>query len=67
VEMLSFGEQGPGPGRVITVNADGATPVAEGLPTPFGIAKSPDGALYVTIGTIAIAPGMTGGVVRLEL
>jgi hypothetical protein len=67
VEMLSFGEQGPGPGRVVTVTADGATPVAEGLPTPFGIAKGPDGALYVTIGTLIIAPGMTGGVVKLDM
>ncbi|MBN8618888.1 MAG: ScyD/ScyE family protein [Anaerolineae bacterium] len=65
VELVVFGEQGPGPGRVISVNADGATPVAEGLIAPFGIAKGPDGALYVSYGTIAFAPGMTGGVVKL--
>lgn len=66
VEMVIFGEQGPGPGRVVTVSADGVTPVAEGLIAPFAIAKGPDGALYVTYGTVAFAPGMMGGVVRLN-
>jgi hypothetical protein len=66
VQMTVFTEQGPGPGSVITVTADGATPVAEGLPAPFGIAKGADGALYVTFGTVAFAPGMTGGVIRLD-
>jgi hypothetical protein len=66
VELVIFGEEGPGPGRVVTVTADGATPVAEGLLAPFGIAKGSDGALYVTYGTIAFAPGMTGGVVKIE-
>lgn len=66
VELVIFGEQGPGPGRVVMVSADGVTPVAEGLIAPFGIAKGPDGALYVTYGTIAFAPGMMGGVVRLN-
>lgn len=65
VQMAVFTEQGPGPGSVVMVTADGVTPVAEGLLAPFGIAKSTDGALYVTFGTIAFAPGMTGGVVRL--
>jgi hypothetical protein len=67
VQLTVFTDQGPGPGSVVTVTADGATPVAEGLPAPFGIAKGADGALYVTFGTIAFAPGMTGGVVRLEI
>ncbi len=66
VEMVIFGEQGPGPGRVVMVSADGVTPVAEGLIAPFAIAKGPDGALYVTYGTVAFAPGMMGGVVRLN-
>lgn len=65
VELVLFTEQGPGPGRVISVTTEGATPVAEGLLAPFGIAKGPDGALYVSYGTIAFAPGMTGGVVKL--
>jgi len=67
VELVLFGEQGPGPGRVITVNADGATPVAEGLPAPFALAKSPDGSLYVSFGTIALGPGITGGVLKLTM
>lgn len=67
VELVIFGEAGPGPGRVITVDASGATPVAEGLPAPFGIAKGPDGALYVSFGTIPLGPGMTGGVLKLGM
>lgn len=67
VQLVIFGEQGPGPGSVVTVTADGATPVAEGLPAPFGIAKGPDGALYVTYGTIVFAPDQTGGVLRLAM
>ena len=66
VQLTVFTDQGPGPGSVVMVNADGATPVVEGLPAPFGIAKGADGALYITFGTVAFAPGMTGGVVRLE-
>jgi hypothetical protein len=67
VQLTVFTEQGPGPGSVVMITADGAIPVAEGLVAPFGIAQSADGALYVTFGTIAFAPGMTGGVVRLDL
>lgn len=67
VQLTVFTEQGPGPGSVVVVTADGAAPVAEGLIAPFAIAKGPDGALYVTFGTIAFAPGMTGGVVRLAI
>ena len=67
VELVLFTEQGPGPGRVITVNAEGATPVAEGLLAPFALAQDAEGALYVSYGTIAFAPGMTGGVVKLDM
>jgi hypothetical protein len=66
VELVVFTDQGPGPGRVVMVDASGATPVAEGLISPFGLAKGPDGSLYVSFGTIAFAPGMTGGVVKLS-
>lgn len=65
VQLLVFTDQGPGPGSVVTVSADGITPVAEGLPAPFGIAQGGDGALYVSFGTLVFAPGMTGGVIRL--
>lgn len=67
IQLTVFTEQGPGPGSVVMVTSDGATPVAEGLPAPFGIAQGADGALYVTFGTIAFAPGMTGGVLRLDM
>jgi hypothetical protein len=67
VELVIFGEQGPGPGRVVMVDSSGSTPVAEGLPAPFGIAKGSDGALYVSFGTIPLGPGMTGGVIKLSM
>lgn len=67
VELVLFGEAGPGPGRVVIVNAEGSTPIAEGLPAPFGIAKGPDGALYVSFGTVPLGPGMTGGVLKLSM
>lgn len=66
VQLVLFTEQGPGAGNVVLVDSKGATPVAEGLLAPFGIAKGPDGALYVSFGTVAFAPGMTGGVVKLK-
>ncbi|MBI1259504.1 MAG: ScyD/ScyE family protein [Chloroflexi bacterium] len=64
VQLAVFGAQGPGPGSVVKVTADGATPIAEGLPAPFGIAKGKDGALYVSFGT-AFVPEGTGGVLKL--
>lgn len=67
VQLTIFTDQGPGPGSVVTVSANGVTPIAEGLPAPFGIAKGADGALYVTFGTLVFAPGMTGGVLRLAM
>ncbi len=67
VELVIFGEEGPGPGRVVKVDDSGATPVAEGLPAPFGLAAGPDGALYVSFGTIPLGPGMTGGVIKLPM
>lgn len=70
VQLAKITEQGPGPGSVISFDTKDASaaPVslAEGLITPFGIAKGPDGALYVSYGTVAFAPGMTGGVVKLK-
>ncbi len=68
VELINFGEQGPGPGRVISLPEDGeATAVAEGLIAPFALAEGPDGAIYVSYGTIPFAPGMMGGVIRLDI
>jgi hypothetical protein len=67
VQMFLFGEQGPGPGNVVQVTEDAVTPVVEGLITPFGLAQGEDGSLYVSYGTIAFAPGMTGGVVKIDM
>lgn len=67
VQLFEFTEQGPGPGSVVTVSADGIEIVAGGLLAPFGLAMSPDGDLYVSWGTLAFAPGMTGGVQRLSM
>jgi len=66
VQLVIFGEEGPGAGSVVQVTADGATPVAEGLLAPFAIAKGPDGALYVSFGTIAFFPDAPSGVVKIE-
>lgn len=46
-----------GPGRVVTVSADGITPVAEGLNFPYGLAQSPDGTMYVSINSIGEGSG----------
>lgn len=67
VELFLIGAEGPGAGDVVRVDSSGATPVASGLITPFALAKGPDGRLYVSYGTVAFAPGMLGGVVRLDL
>lgn len=67
VELFNIGEQGPGPGRVVMVSEEGPTPVVEGLLAPFSLAMGPDGALYVSYGTIAFAPGMPAGVVKVEM
>jgi len=63
VQLTVFTDQKPGPGSVVKVTASGTTPVAQGLPAPFGIAKGADGALYVSFGT-AFVPG-PGGVLKL--
>jgi len=67
VELVRFGEQGPGPGGVIMLSADGSTPIADGLVAPFGIAMGPDGALYVSYGTLSLGPPMPGGVVKIDM
>ncbi|MBK8136604.1 MAG: hypothetical protein IPK52_12310 [Chloroflexi bacterium] len=65
VQLVIFGEQGPGPGSVVSVTADGATPLPK-VCLPRSV--SPRGrtaSLYVSFGTIAFAPGMMGGVVKI--
>ncbi|MDX2161144.1 MAG: ScyD/ScyE family protein [bacterium] len=65
VELVRFGEQGPGAGGVVRVNADGVSPVVDGLIAPFSAVQTADGSLAITHGTVAFAPGMLGGVVRV--
>lgn len=67
VQLFLMGAEGPGAGNVVMVDAAGATPVVEGLMTPFGLAMSPDGDLYVSWGTVALVPGVMGGVIRVDL
>jgi sugar lactone lactonase YvrE len=64
--ITGFGEQGPEPGNVVKVTAEGATPLAEGLWTPFGLAWDAEGNLLVTTGTAFAEPG-SGTVVRVPV
>jgi hypothetical protein len=51
VEYGVFGDQGWGPGRVITVTADGPETVLGDLTTPYALAMDGDGNLFVTTGS----------------
>jgi len=67
VQLLTqFGDQGPVPntGSIVTVSADGATPVAENLPQPYAIAQAPDGSWAVSVNS-AFAPPGTGAVIKI--
>lgn len=66
VELANFAE-GPISGRVVMVSAAGITPIASGLNAPFAMAKGPDGALYVSIGTLFFGPGLPSGVLKLDM
>ncbi len=48
---------GFGPGRVVTVSAEGVTPVVENLTAPYGIAQAPDGRIVVSVGSTGGADG----------
>jgi sugar lactone lactonase YvrE len=72
VEMMVIeGGEGAGlpepfTGRVLTL-ADGvATPYAEGLSFSYGIAEAPDGSIVVSTGALALSPGETGSIVKLN-
>lgn len=67
VQLFEMGAEGPGPGSVVRVSADGAEVVVGGLLAPFGIAMGPDGALYVSFGTIAFFEGAPAGVIRVPM
>lgn len=66
-----FGEmtaQGPGPGRVVRIDAAGAvTSVVEGIMMPHGVAFDAQGNLHVAINTLMSGPGMPAGqVIRID-
>lgn len=65
VELVIFGAQGPGAGRVVSVNENGINPVVEGLFAPFALAQAPDGGLYVSFGAVAFGPNLPTGVLRV--
>ncbi|MDX1993599.1 MAG: ScyD/ScyE family protein [bacterium] len=68
VELIGgFGDGGPQdilPGNVHRIVDGAASPVAEQLPFPFGLAQSPTGELVVSVGSVFVEPG-EGGVMRL--
>lgn len=69
VELASgLGDRGfvPESGRVIMVSEDGATPLAEGLNYPYGMALSPDGTLVVTVNSSFTADPGQGSVIVVE-
>lgn len=55
----------PGPGNIVTVTADGATPVVEGLVLPHSMAIGDDGSIYVTVGTAAFFGPVPGQVLKI--
>lgn len=65
-QLFIFGPQGPGPGNVVKVDANGVTPVAEGLNAPFGLAWDQDGSLLVTTGSALAGPG-AGTLIRIPM
>ena len=68
VQMFQFGADlstGPGPGSIVTVTADGATPVVQGLPLAHSMAIADDGTIYVTVGTAALRGPMPGALLKI--
>jgi hypothetical protein len=63
---VGMGAEGPGPGQVLRVSADGNEVVADGLMLPYGITTDANGDLLVTTGAAFLPPG-TGSVVRIAV
>ncbi len=66
--VTEFTDEGlnPNSGNVVKITSDGATPIAEGLLAPFGLAQAPDGNFAVSIGSAFSPPG-AGGVIRIPM
>lgn len=64
--ITEFGEQGPNPvsGAVVSVSADGITPLAEGLAMPYGLGQDAEGNLLVSVGSVFAEPG-SGAIVKV--
>jgi len=67
-QLVMFGDEGPLPnsGAVLMVTADGATPVAEGLNTPYGLAQDAEGNLVVSTGSAFAEPG-AGAIIKIPM
>lgn len=61
-----YGDTGfiPGSGSVVTVSADGITPVAEGLNYPYRLAQAPDGTIALIVNSAFTGTG-AGKVITL--
>jgi hypothetical protein len=61
-----FGDLGwnPNSGSVVTVSADGVTPLAEGLSFPYAMAFAPDGSISVTVNS-SFSPAGSGQVISI--
>lgn len=65
VELIQFGEEGPGPGQVSMLTAEGPVVISPPLPTPYGIAIGPNGEVAVSIASLQAGPPMPGQVILL--
>jgi hypothetical protein len=67
-QMVVVGDTGPQPdsGSVVLVTADGATPVLEGLNSPYGLAQDAEGNLLVATNSAFAEPGK-GAVLKIAL
>jgi hypothetical protein len=63
-----FTEQGPGPGRVVRITAEGTVEsVVENVMMPHGLTFDDEGNLYLAINTMMSGPGMPAGqIIRLD-
>lgn len=61
-----FGDNGwnPNSGSVVSVSADGVTPIAEGLSFPYAMAFAPDGSISVTINS-SFSPAGSGQILSI--
>jgi hypothetical protein len=63
-----YGDNGwnPNSGSVVTVSADGITPVAEELPYPYAMAFAPDGSIAVSVNS-SFSPEGSGQVISVGM